>query len=215
MSRRLTPRGEQRRAQLIAYATQRFARDGYHPTSVADIVDGLGVGKGVFYWYFSSKEELFIEILRTSQKDLRRRQQRAITGIDDPVDRMEIGIRAAVLWLAEHDDLRRLFEFARTEKSFRSAMAAGQTVLVSDAVVHLREAIDQGLVVDNDPEALALAILGVTYQLTNVYIDHRDADDVADLVVSFCRHGIGVTPGAAAGVSPASAAPGAGSAPPG
>ena len=37
--RRLTPRGAERRAQLIAYATERFAADGYHPTSVADIVD--------------------------------------------------------------------------------------------------------------------------------------------------------------------------------
>ena len=63
-SRRLTQRGKERRAQLLAYATTRFAQDGYHPTSVADIVDGIGVGKGVFYWYFSSKEELFVEILR-------------------------------------------------------------------------------------------------------------------------------------------------------
>ena len=48
-------RGRDRRHQLMEYAAQRFAEGGYHPTSVADIVDGLNVGKGVFYWYFSSK----------------------------------------------------------------------------------------------------------------------------------------------------------------
>ncbi|MET0826580.1 MAG: helix-turn-helix domain-containing protein, partial [Acidimicrobiales bacterium] len=117
MARRLTPRGEQRREQLMAYAIGRFASHGYHTTSVAEIVEGIGVGKGVFYWYFSSKEELFIEILRTSQKDMRRRQQRAISSIDDPVKRVELGIRAGVEWLAEHNDLRRLFEFARTEST--------------------------------------------------------------------------------------------------
>ena len=47
--RKLTPRGRDRRQSLIAYATKRFAENGYHPTSVADIVDGVGVGKGVFY----------------------------------------------------------------------------------------------------------------------------------------------------------------------
>ena len=52
--RRLTPRGQERRDQIIAFATARFASHGYHPTSVADIVDGLGVGNGVFYWYFDS-----------------------------------------------------------------------------------------------------------------------------------------------------------------
>jgi AcrR family transcriptional regulator len=194
MSRRLTQRGKERRAQLLAYATQEFAEKGYHPTSVADIVDGLGVGKGVFYWYFSSKEELFIEILRTSQKDMRRRQQKAISDVEDPVKRVELGIRAGVMWLAEHNDLRRLFEFARTESAFREAMRSGQAVLVQDAVVHLKEAIAEGRIPDRDPEALALAILGVSNQLTHVYIDGRGEDPelVADMVVSFCRDGLGV-----------------------
>lgn len=194
MSRRLTPRGKERRAQLIDYATQRFATDGYHPTSVADIVDGLGVGKGVFYWYFSSKEELFVEILRTAQKDMRRRQQRAIEGVEDPVRRLELGIRAGVEWMAEHNDLRRLFEFARTESTFAPSIRAGQAVAVDDAVVHIKEAIVEGRIPDREPEALAYAILGVTNQLTTVYCDDRGEtpEHVADLVVSFCMEGLGV-----------------------
>jgi len=195
MSRKLTPRGKERRAQLIAFATHEFAEKGYHLTSVADIVDGLGVGKGVFYWYFSSKEELFLEIMRTSQRGMRKRQQQAIAGVGDPVKRIELGIRAGVLWLAEHNDLRKLFEFARTEGTFREAMRSGQAVLVSDARVHLEEAIQHGRIPDRDPEALAFAILGVSNQLTGVYIDGRgeDPEVVADLVVSFCRDGIGVS----------------------
>src|SRR5690554_5618804 len=103
--RRLTPRGLERRQQLMAYAAQRFAETGYHPTSVAEIVEGLGVGKGVFYWYFSSKEELFLEILREAQRDLRRAQQRAISGLDDPVQRIAEGIRASIAWSAAHPDV--------------------------------------------------------------------------------------------------------------
>ena len=52
MNRRLTSRGKERRRQLMDHATGLFADNGYHPTSVAEIVQGLGVGKGVFYWYF-------------------------------------------------------------------------------------------------------------------------------------------------------------------
>jgi AcrR family transcriptional regulator len=193
MARRLTQRGKERRAQLLAYATQRFAADGYHPTSVADIVDGLGVGKGVFYWYFDSKEELFTEILRTAQNDMRRTQQHRIEGVEDPVERLQLGIRAAVLWMADHDDQRRLFEFARTEGAFNGAMKAGQRVLVSDAVAHLKEAIVAGSIPDRDPEVLAHAILGVANHLTRVYIGSRkqDPEEVADMVVTFCMEGIG------------------------
>lgn len=193
MARRLTQRGKERRAQLLAYATTRFASDGYHPTSVADIVDGLGVGKGVFYWYFESKEELFTEILRTAQNDMRRTQQRSIEGVEDPVEHIQLGVRAAVLWLAAHDDLRRLFEFARTEAAFNGAMKAGQRVLVNDAVTPLKEAIVLGRIPDRDPEVLAHAILGVANHLTRVFIGSRgqDPDEVADMVVSFCMEGIG------------------------
>jgi len=98
MNRRLTQRGRERRAQLMTYATARFAENGYHPTSVAEIVQGLGVGKGVFYWYFASKEELFLEILRDAQRQLRRRQEAAIADEPDPVRRIELGIRASIAW---------------------------------------------------------------------------------------------------------------------
>ncbi len=192
-TRRLTPRGKERRSQLISAATTLFATKGYHPTSVADIVDALGVGKGVFYWYFTSKEELFIEILRTSQKDLRRRQQKVIVDIEDPVERIAAGIRAAVAWSAEHRELFQLFEFAQTDERFAASMRAGRAVLVQDAVAHLKTAIGEGLIPDTDPEQLAHAILGVSSLLTAEYIFHREADpeEIASTVADFCLRGIG------------------------
>jgi len=143
------------------------------------------VGKGVFYWYFASKEELFVEILRTAQKDLRRTQMHAITDEPDPVRRLEMGIRAGVLWMAKHNQQRKLFEFARTEPTFAGAVMAGQRVLVADAVDHLRQAIDGGGIPDRDPEALGWGILGVTNVMTRIYIDERgaDPDEVADIAV--------------------------------
>src|SRR3546814_11542078 len=98
MSRKLTARGEQRRRELLAYATRAFASEGFHKTSVSQIVAGLGVGKGVFYWYFDSKEQLFLEILREAQTDLRRKQQQAIVDETDPIRRIELGLRASMAW---------------------------------------------------------------------------------------------------------------------
>ena len=191
--RRLTPRGEERRAQLIAHATSLFATKGYHPSSVADIVEGVGVGKGVFYWYFASKEQLFVEILREAQKDMRRRQQRAISELDDPVERIAQGVRAAVLWSAEHRDLFRLFEFAATDETFAKSIRTGRATLVNDAVEHLKAAIAEGRIPDRDPEQLAHAILGVSTLLTLEYVHHRGepADAVAEMVTDFCLGGIG------------------------
>ena len=144
MERRLTQRGEQRRQQLIDFATKRFAENGYHPTSVAEIVQGLGVGKGVFYWYFESKEQLFREILRDAQRDLRKRQELAIKGLEEPIERIEEGIRESLRWSAENRHLFVLFQFAATEETFGPAMRKGEQVAAADAARHVAAAIATG-----------------------------------------------------------------------
>ena len=174
------------------FAAHRFAENGFHPTSVAEIVSGMGVGKGVFYWYFSSKEELFLEILREAQYELRRVQQQAIGDEPDPVARIESGIRASMQWLADHRHLFSVFQFAAADERFAPALRRGQDVAVGDVVRHVKEAIVSGRVRDTDPLVLTHAILGVTNNLARTFIFERgeDASAVAEEAVSFCLHGL-------------------------
>jgi AcrR family transcriptional regulator len=190
--RTLTPRGRERRSQLLAYATARFAENGYHPTSVADIVNGLGVGKGVFYWYFDTKEQLFRELLKDAQLELRRSQRDLIAGEPDPLRRIDLGIRAALRWWAEHPDLMNLVQFAATEEAFAPAIRKGQEIALGDLVVHLKDAVAEGRIADRDPEVLGHAVLGVTTQLARELLHRRgeDPEVVADAAVSFVLHGL-------------------------
>ncbi|MBA3655463.1 MAG: TetR/AcrR family transcriptional regulator, partial [Actinobacteria bacterium] len=170
MNRKLTQRGKDRRRQLMEFAARRFAERGYHPTSVAEVVQGMGVGKGVFYWYFSSKEELFVEILRDAQQELRRRQQQAIGDEDDPVARIALGIRASMVWLSQNRHLFTLLQFAASEETFAPSLRRGQEVAVADVAKHVKEAIVAGRVRDADPIWLSHAILGVTNQLARIFV---------------------------------------------
>jgi AcrR family transcriptional regulator len=192
MARRLTQRGKERRDQLMAYAAARFADQGYHPTSVSEIVAGLGVGKGVFYWYFDSKEQLFLEILKDAQTDLRRRQQQAIGDEEDPVRRIELGLRASMAWAEAHRDHNKLIQFAATETAFVGALTRGQDIAVADVVKHVKEAIALGRIRDADPDVLAHAMVGVVGHLTRIFIYERGepADTVADAAVAFCLEGL-------------------------
>ncbi|HUF33713.1 MAG TPA: TetR/AcrR family transcriptional regulator [Acidimicrobiales bacterium] len=192
MDRRLTARGKERRQQLLTFATTRFAERGYHPTSVAEIVSGLGVGKGVFYWYFSSKEELLAEILRASHQDLRRRQQQAIADEPNPVERIELGIRASMRWFFEHRKHFTIFQFAASEERFAPVLRRNQEVAIADAVRHIKDGIVEGRIADQDPEVLAQAVVGVVEQLTQTYIFERSepVEHAADAAVAFCLHGL-------------------------
>ena len=173
-------------------AARLFASNGYHPTSVADVVEGLGVGKGVFYWYFASKEELFRHILVDAQRDLRRAQRQAIADEPDPVRRIEVGIRAAVTWLDDNRHLFVLLEFARTEERFAPLIRQGEEQAVADALPHVKAGIDAGLIRREDPLVVAHAILGVTDHLARVLVleQGRPAAEVAEGAVAFCLGGI-------------------------
>ena len=192
MNRKLTARGKERRRQLMAYAAQRFAANGYHPTSVAEIVSGMGVGKGVFYWYFSSKEELFGEILREAQYDLRRRQQQALDDEPDPLRRIELGIRATMAWLGQHRQMFTLFQIAGSDERFTPMLRRGQDVAVADAVRHVKDAIVAGQIADVDPLVVTHAILGVTNSLARNFIFERGdpPEEVAEAAVAFCLGGL-------------------------
>jgi AcrR family transcriptional regulator len=192
MTRRLTQRGKDRRSQLMDYAARKFAEHGYHPTSVAEIVEGLGVGKGVFYWYFSSKEELFLEILRDAQLGMRRAQDTAIGEEPDPVMRIELGIRASMHWLAANRHLLTLFQFAATEDRFTPELRRGGDVALADVVRHVKEGIVAGCIRDTDPEMMAQAIVGVTNTLARRFLFGRGEapDSVADAAIAFCLEGL-------------------------
>lgn len=190
--RKLTSRGRSRRLAIIATATRLFAEQGYHPTSVQDIVADLGVGKGVFYWYFPSKDELLSEILRVSLFDLRTAQERAIGTTENPLERLEQGIRASVRWYADNQDLVRVTLFCYTEERFAQALLKGRRVSAADTARHVSDAIDQQLLAPCDPTLTAIGIIGVVDELgrSMAFGGRRLDDGLEQFAVDMCLHGV-------------------------
>ncbi|MDX9872013.1 MAG: helix-turn-helix domain-containing protein [Clostridia bacterium] len=54
---------EERRKQILAAATKLFVEKGYHTTRTKDIAQACAVTEPVIYKHFSSKEELFLEVI--------------------------------------------------------------------------------------------------------------------------------------------------------
>lgn len=54
---------EQRRAQILAVATEVFAEKGYHDARIDDIVVRAGIARGTFYLYFNDKRAIFEELV--------------------------------------------------------------------------------------------------------------------------------------------------------
>ena len=51
-----------RRSEIVDSSAQVFARGGYHATGIVELCEASGLGKGAFYHYIGSKEELLCAI---------------------------------------------------------------------------------------------------------------------------------------------------------
>lgn len=67
---RISKNPEERKAELIAAARYLFDKNGVENTRISDIVRRVGVAQGVFYYYFSSKEEMVNTVLQQVQQEL-------------------------------------------------------------------------------------------------------------------------------------------------
>lgn len=61
-ARSLTPKAEETRRALLDSALTLFAKNGYHATTVPDIVQAAGVGHGTFYEYFKSRRAILLAL---------------------------------------------------------------------------------------------------------------------------------------------------------
>jgi AcrR family transcriptional regulator len=55
-----------RRAEIVAAAARLFSANGFHATSMADIISEAGLSAGAVYRYFRSKEELIAAVAETA-----------------------------------------------------------------------------------------------------------------------------------------------------
>ncbi len=61
---------EIRRAQILVAAQTCFGTAGYHKTKMDDIVRVSGLSKGALYWYFKSKDEIFLALFDQIEKEI-------------------------------------------------------------------------------------------------------------------------------------------------
>lgn len=74
-----------RKKDLIQKAHELFVEQGYHATSIQNILDHSGISKGSFYNYFSSKGELLKAVLYSIHQQLDEERE-ALLMAEDPSD---------------------------------------------------------------------------------------------------------------------------------
>jgi AcrR family transcriptional regulator len=193
--RRHTEHGRERKQQLVDAAAELFAANGYAATRIQDICRRAGVAKGLFYWYFPTKQELFAELVRSMRLRMRKAQAAAMDPAADPLTRLRQGTEASVRFHVEHAGYFALLDVERADPAHASLLREGSAVYHRDVVVLVRAAQVAGLAASDDPpEALAHGVLGAVSSLTHAWRDGRiemPAEDLASFVGAWVGRAVG------------------------
>ncbi|WP_298829801.1 TetR/AcrR family transcriptional regulator [uncultured Planococcus sp.] len=172
-----------------------FEERGFSETSIQDIVQALGVTKGTFYYYFTSKEQLLMDIHLGYIDDLLEHQEKIRRKQLSNREKLTQIIALLIIDIANHGpsgkvffrEMRHLCEDNALEvKGKREKFRKNLEEIISDGMV--QHEFRQGL----QPDIIAFAILGVTnwsYQWFNP-AGGISADRLADIYSDLILNGI-------------------------
>jgi AcrR family transcriptional regulator len=192
--RQLTDQGRERKQQLLDCAQTLFTERGYGATRVVDICDAAGVAKGLFYWYFPTKETLFAELVRSMRLRLRRAQAEAIDPTADPLTRICQGAEASVRFMAAHASFFAFLENVGVEGIVAGLLNEGREVHTRDVFAQVVEAQALHLIDANEDAALlASGVIGTVTHFSHAHRSGRidlSIDAVASFVGRWVRHAL-------------------------
>jgi AcrR family transcriptional regulator len=164
-----TPKAEETRRALLDAAARLFAENGYHETSVPDIVQAAGVGHGTFYEYFGSRRDILLA-LTIQVTDARERLPELRS--QNLADR----IRAEIFWYlsghVEHLDLSKVWHAA---SNFDPEIAETRRRERARRIERVRKGIESAEVrTDIDTGIAAAALVAMLEEFTHRWFIEGD-----------------------------------------
>ena len=155
--RALKAKGLETRRRLLDAAERVFGELGFYDASIVKITEAAGVAQGTFYLYFSSKQQIFEELVRDLNARVRHAMQEGAAQGRDRIEAERLGFRAYFQFTAEHPALYRIIrqaEFVSPE-----TLRYHYEKITEGYVEGLRAAMERGEVAEGDAEVIAWALM--------------------------------------------------------
>ena len=79
---------ERKRSEIARKAIEILAKRGFQATTIQDIADAAGLGKGTIYHYFNNKEEILLAVSGEVFQQVEKSLGAALLRIDEPMEKL-------------------------------------------------------------------------------------------------------------------------------
>lgn len=152
-------KGQRTRRRLLDSAEVIFGTMDYHDASIVKITTKAGVAQGTFYLYFTSKLQIFEEVVADLNHRVRRAMSEASRGATSRFEAERLGFAGFFKFTAEHPALYRVIR--QSEFVAPHAMRRHYETVIGNYTPSLRQAMESGEIAPGDPTVLAWALTAV------------------------------------------------------
>lgn len=175
-----TKRGAERRAQILSAAERVIGENGFAAASIADITREADTAMGTFYIYFSSKEELFRELVEDMGRATRTQATEEIANAPNRLEAERAGLAAYLRVVRDRPYQYRIVEEARfvDPEAYRTYYSEFGRAYADQ----LEQAVESREVSAGDAEVRAWALMGIAKALGERFVLWDDQADLERVV---------------------------------
>ncbi|AWB43612.1 TetR family transcriptional regulator [Paenibacillus sp. CAA11] len=184
-----------RRQMVMDAAAKSFSLFGYKATTMDQVAKIANVGKGTIYTFFTTKEELFDEILKAVIQDMKRVVELNIREDVSFFDNLYRGLDALLEFRGEHELLVKLSQEVREfgTPQAQEAMQRIENVVLDYVEKQIVRAEEQGEIVDIDPKIVSFVLLKLYIALSLEWNKQHEAlskEEIKKYVGIFMAEGL-------------------------
>jgi AcrR family transcriptional regulator len=176
---------QETRERILEAAVNVFASKGYHDTKVDDIVAESNTSKGSFYFYFPSKQDIFLALVDTFAGLLESRLHDRIQAETSGVARVDLALRVCLETFGQYRGLAKiaLVQATGLGLAFEEKRRAVNERFIAIIKTNLDEAVTDGSIPALDTEVAACAWMGALNEIVLRWVYTGQPDPVRALPV--------------------------------
>ncbi|SDC67203.1 transcriptional regulator, TetR family [Paenibacillus sp. UNCCL117] len=185
-----------KKSVILEAAKQTFSLYGFKGTTMGHIAKLAGVGKGTLYLYFTSKEELLHEIIRSLTDEMKHAADEALQKQElASFERIHTALYNILMFRKEHELLIKLF---REEREFGNPVMKQALDLIEHESLcyiasHVERAVAAGLLAPCDPDITAFVLFKLYLALVHDWgMKHPPLDNekISELLQLYVMKGL-------------------------
>jgi AcrR family transcriptional regulator len=186
---------EQIRQCLLTKGKELFIQHGLSKTSIDDLVQACGIGKGSFYKFYSSKEELFYVIINNQEEIRNRLIVEHLRENLPPKELLSSFFHLALQLADENPLLQQWFQEGEAERITRKLprhlIEEFSQDNVNKGILFVQTLIQRGVLREEDPEV----IVGVTQAILMLRLFKEKLGNdlfpkIMDLIIDYIAEGL-------------------------